>query len=150
MAIDDVKRRLVFNGVLLFFLGLLAGGVVQSMASPRLGLSAHVGAAMAGTFMALVGAVWDQVRLAARGVAVVFWGVLYGSYGSSVGLFLAALFGTSRTTPIAGAGHVGTAWQENLVAFVLTTSAAVMLVACVLLLWGLRGGAQRRSGARMA
>jgi len=42
-------------------------------------------------------------------------------------------------TPIAGAGHSAPAYQEAIVNFGLMTGAAALLVACALLLWGLRG-----------
>jgi hypothetical protein len=35
-----MERRLAFHGMLLFLLGLLMGTVVQSVANPRIGLSA--------------------------------------------------------------------------------------------------------------
>jgi hydroxylaminobenzene mutase len=59
-------------------------------------------------------------------------------YVSSAALVWAAVFGTSRLTPIVGAGHVGSAWQEAVVGLLLTSSAAAMVACCVVLLWGLR------------
>lgn len=41
MHTADAKRRLIWHGVLLFFLGLVEGMFVQSMRNPRLGLSAR-------------------------------------------------------------------------------------------------------------
>jgi len=133
-----MKRRLVWHGILLFFLGLIAGMFVQSMRNPRMGLSAHVGTAMSGMFLAILGAVWNEVRLDDRAASATFWSALYGMYVSSAGLLLAAIFGTGRSTPIAGAGFHAAAWQENIVDFALITGAIAALLACIGVLWGLR------------
>jgi len=47
--------RLIFLGLLLFFLGLLAGLFVQNMANPRMALSAHLEGVMNGMFLVLLG-----------------------------------------------------------------------------------------------
>jgi (hydroxyamino)benzene mutase len=133
-----VKRRLFWHGILLFFLGLVTGLFVQSMRNPRLGLSAHVGTVMSGMFLAVVGAAWPEVRLAEGAASATFWLTLYGMYVSSAGLVLAAILGTSQTTPLAGAGFSGPAWQEALVAFALISGGVAALFSCVGLLWGLR------------
>ena len=136
MDAQDTGRRLVWHGVLLFLSGLLIGIVVPVVTNPRMGLSAHVGTVMTGTFLIAAGFVWRQWPPAWTTAA--FWLGLYGSYISCLGLLLAAVFGTSRSTPIAGAGHSAAAWQESVVNFSLTTSAVAMTVFCVLLLAGLR------------
>jgi hydroxylaminobenzene mutase len=144
MSAEGTDRRLIWHGVMLFLLGLVAGAFVPLYASPRLGLSAHVGGVTTGTFLTVVGLIWDRLRLSAAAGRWAFRLVLYGTYGSSLGLLLAAIFGTSRSTPIAGAGHVGAPWQEALVDVTLTTSALAVLMACLLLLRGL--GRARASG----
>lgn len=133
----DTSRRLVWHGVMLFLLGLLAGAFVSRYANPRMGLSAHLGGVMAGTFLAVVGLFWERLRLAPAAAVAAFWLALYGTYVSSLGLLLAAMLGTGHSTPLAGAGYEGGLWPETAVDVALVTSAAAMLVACVLLLWGL-------------
>src|SRR5438093_6705058 len=136
-----MNRRLIWHGIFLFFLGLVVGMFVQGMKNPRMALSAHVGGVMTGIFLAVLGAVWGELRLAPRAEAAAYWLALFGNYGSSASLLLAALFGTSTMTPIAGAGHTAPAWQEAVVNFGLQSTAAAVLVSCVLLLWGFRGRA---------
>jgi hypothetical protein len=58
-------------------------------------------------------------------------------------LFLAGVFGTSATTPLHGAGHAGTAWQEALVGAGLVVGGVAILAGCTLALWGLRRSAAR-------
>ena len=105
----QARRRLVRHGMVLFLLGLLIGVGVPGFTSPRLGLSAHLGALMTGTFLLALGAVWDQIWLSSRLAAAAVWLTLYGVWASSVALVLAAVFGTGGMTPIAGAGNVAAA-----------------------------------------
>jgi hydroxylaminobenzene mutase len=138
----DAKRRLIWNGMFLILLGLLNGLLVgltgRSFANPRMGLSAHVGGVMSGMLLALFGAVWGELRLGFRAAATLFWVLLYSSYVSWGALLLAAVFGTSRLTPIQGAAHAAAAWQEGLVSFGLVSGSLATIVSCVLALWGVR------------
>ena len=93
---------------------------------------------MSGMFLAILGAVWQHVRLETSAATATFWLALYGMYVSSAGLVLAAVFSTGETTPIAGAGFHAAAWQEAVVRFALTTGAVAALLCCLGLLWGLR------------
>ena len=46
--------------------------------------------------------------------------------------------GTSRVTPIAGAGFEGSVWQEGLVAVLLYSGSAGIFLGAGLVFWGLR------------
>ncbi len=138
MASNDVRRRLIWHGMLVFVLGLLVGAVVPLLKSPRMGLAAHVGGVMSGMFLILVGLIWEEIKLPVRAEKPAFWLYLYASYTGWLAQFLAGLFGTSRSTPIGGAGFRGTDWQEGLVAFVAVSFSVAILGAAILTLWGLR------------
>jgi len=131
-------RRLLFHGVLLFLLGLFVGFAVPAFRNPRMGLSAHVEGVLNGMFLAVLGLAWDRVNLKERARTALFWLALYGTYVNWATISLAAVFGTSRTTPIAGAGFGGQAWQENLVDFGLYSLSLAIVATCLLTLWGLR------------
>jgi len=131
------KHRLLWHGVLIFLLGLLAGAVVPLLTNPRMGLAAHVGGVMSGMFLILVGLIWEEITLPAWAKKAEFWLFLYASHTGWVAQFLAGLFGTSRSTPIGGAGFSGTAWQEALVDFLAISFSLAILLACILALWGL-------------
>jgi hydroxylaminobenzene mutase len=138
MDAEATSRRLVSLGILLFLASLLEGLVIPVVTNPRMGLSAHTGGVMAGTFLAVVGLVWGRLRLSnVQGMAAASLAV-YGCYGSTAGLVWAAVFGTSRSTPIAGAGYAGSPWQETVANVILSSSAVAMVACCALLLWGLR------------
>ena len=131
-------RRLIWHGVVQFTLGLVIGAAVPVFANPRMALSAHVGTLMVGTFVAVVGMVWHHVTLPPAHEAAAFWLLLFGSYVTAGALVLAASFGTSALTPIAGAGHRAAPWQELITNAAFVSSSLAVLIACGLLVLGLR------------
>lgn len=141
MMTADKGRALLWHGVLLFLLGLLTGLATGAMTNPRMGLSAHLEGVMNGLFLMVLGLLWGRLRLPARWLTALFWLALYGTYVNWASTLAAAIFGTGRMTPIAGAGYVAEAWQENLVSAGLYTLSVAMLAVCVIALVGLRPGA---------
>lgn len=123
-------------GALLFLIGLVTGLLVPAVTNPRMGLASHLEGVMNGTFLIAVGAAWSRLDLSRRLATLTFWLLVYGTYANWLFISLAAVFGTSRSTPIAGAGHAGQPWQEDLVLAGLVTVAIAMLVGSALLLWG--------------
>ncbi len=132
-------RRLLWHGVMLFLLGLIVGFAVPALHNPRMGLASHLEGVMNGTFLLALGLAWRHLILGARSQSALFWLALYGTYVNWGTTLLAATFGTSRNTPLAGAGYSGTAWQEALVDFGLVSLSLAMVSTCALALWGLRG-----------
>jgi len=59
----DAKRRLLWHGILIFLLGLLAGAFAPWLTNPRMGVAAHVGGVLSGTFLILVGLIWEEIKL---------------------------------------------------------------------------------------
>jgi hydroxylaminobenzene mutase len=139
----DKGRALLWHGVFLFLLGLLTGLATGAMNNPRMGLSAHLEAVMNGLFLMVLGLLWGRLRLSVRWLTALFWLALYGTYVNWASTLAAAIFGTSRSTPIVGAGHHAAAWQENLVDAGLYSLSVAMLAVCVIALVGLRPGADR-------
>lgn len=131
---SPAARGLVWHGVLLFLLGLVNGLAVPWFVNPRMALAAHVDAVTSGTFLMAVGLAWSAARFrpAAETPARIL--VLVGMYAIWVALVLAAALGTSRMTPIAGAGHHGTAAAEALVDAVLVAGSVALITGCALLL----------------
>ena len=129
---------LVWHGMFLFLLGLLTGFFEQAFVNPRMGLAAHLEGVMNGTFLLALGAVWGGVRLSSRPKAVAYWSSLYGTYANWALTTLAAVFGTGAMSPILAAGRSAQAWQERLVTVGFITVGLAMVVASVIVLWGLR------------
>jgi len=110
----------------------------MAVRNPRMGLSAHLEGLMNGLFLIVLGLVWGRLALSTRAQVALFSLALYGTYVNWGSTLLAALLGTSRRTPIAGAGFSGQPWQEHLVDFGLISLSVAILAACCLALWGLR------------
>jgi len=144
MEPDTTRRRFVRHGVLIFLFGLMAGAFVPWLANPRMGLSAHLGGVMSGTFLMVMAMVWNEIKLPARTERIAIWLFLCASHTGWLAQFLAALFGTGRSMPVVGAGFRGALWQENLVDFVAISFSLTIAVAGLLALWGLRKGASRQ------
>ena len=134
----DRRRRLLWHGALLFLLGLIIGLVQQQLTNPRMGLAAHLEGLMNGTFLLAIGAVWSELRLPSKLAALAFWAALYGAYANWTVTTLAAVFGTTAMTPIAGAGFMGQGWQETLVSVGFISVGLAMLIAVSILLMGFR------------
>jgi (hydroxyamino)benzene mutase len=125
------RRGLVRHGVLLFLAGLVTGFLVPLAANPRAGLAGHLEGVMNGTFLLALGCAWSELRLGARAGRIVYALVLFGSWANWAATLLSAFLGTSKATPLAGAGHAGTPFQENLVYGVLGAVSVAMVVAMV-------------------
>lgn len=132
----NYRQILLIAGSLLFLIGLLSGVAVQVAENPRMGLSAHLAGVQNALFLLVIGAAWSHVRLPSSAAAVGTWAGIGGMYGFWFALQLAAIWGTSRGTPIAGAGFEGTVWQETIVAITLQASSAAAVIAAITILVG--------------
>ena len=148
MDLQLAKRRLIKHGVFLLFLGLLTGLVVAEVKNPRMGLAAHLEGLMAGMLLIILGgAVWNELSLSSRLATTALWLSIYSAYATWAYTLLGALLGTSRLTPIAGAGFCAPAWQETLVQILLVSEVIAILIAFCILLYGLRGRMAKGTGA---
>lgn len=145
---DDSRRRLIWHGMFLFLLGLVTGLVETEFANPRMGLAAHLEGVMNGSFLIALGAVWQEVRLAAAAQRAAYWLSLYGAYANWAVTTLAAVFGTGALSPITAPGRSAAPWQEHLVTAGFMSVGVSIIAAALLILWGLRAkGSWRESKA---
>ena len=129
---------MAWYGVLLFLLSMVEGIAVQSLMNPRMALSAHVGGAMSGMFLLLLGLAWPALKLGSRTETITFWSAIGGFYVSSAGLVVAAAVGTQRSTPLNGFVGGASPFWEAIVNLLLSAGGGAVLLACLLVLWGLR------------
>ena len=137
VTIEHQAHLLLFNGMLLFLLGLLNGAAVQVSKNKRMGLSAHLTGVQNGMVLLLFGSLWPHVSLSAGLLCASWWLSLYSMYVIWLALVLAAAWGSSRSTPIAGAGFQATKSQELIVQVLLVPASLAIIVAAGVLLWGL-------------
>jgi hydroxylaminobenzene mutase len=133
---DRKAHTLLGLGALLFFLGLLSGFAIPAMTNPRMGVSSHLEGVMNGTFLIVIGLAWSRFHLPPTYQTITYWTLLYGTFANWLFVQLAAIFGTNAMAPIAGSGHEGLPWQENLISAGLISVGITMVVACGLLVWG--------------
>jgi hydroxylaminobenzene mutase len=146
-----MPHRLLRHGLLLFFLGLLTGFAVPAMANPRAGLAGHVEAVMNGMFLVVIGLAWPALRLSGRAGQVVSWLLLFGTYANWVATTASGVLGTSKGTPLAGAGFQASALAENAVFGVLVLVGLSMTAACaVLVVRAWRDGSPVSAGSAAA
>lgn len=136
----EAKRvsQLAIAGAVLVLLGLLTGLITGAMVNPRLGLSAHLQGLMNGMLLIAIAGIWRRrVKLSRREERWAVNLLVFASYGNWATTLLAAIWGTSRMTPIAGAGHAAMPWQESIVMILLLALAVAMIAGLVLLIRGL-------------
>lgn len=128
--------KLIFWGVLLFFLGLLAGLFVPMMANPRMGLSGHLEGVMNGIFLIVSGLIWNRLELSEKWLRTSFNLALYGSFANFTAVIIAAITGSGKLMPIAG-GKEGAPLPESIISFLLISLSLAMLLFCIIILTGL-------------
>lgn len=130
-------HALLVNGLILFILGLINGFVIPLFKNRRMGLSAHLAAVQNGMVLLLFGFLWSRIMLSPLLLSISFWLSLFSMYAIWIGLFLSAIWGTSRSTPIAGKGFSASKSEELIVHYLLIVGSVAILIASVMLLIGL-------------
>jgi hydroxylaminobenzene mutase len=125
--IKSTNYRLLIAGSLLSLMGLILGGFIPLFTNPRLALSAHEQGIIAGAFLMLLGLVWPYAvfgKIKSETTSVL---LIFGTYLIWIGTLLGSILGTSRATPIAGAGFSGTIGQEITVSIVLMAGSVMTI-----------------------
>lgn len=137
---NRLQKQLIFSGALLFLLGLLEGVVIPYFTNSRMGLSAHLAAVQSAMALIVFGAVWSHVKLSEMLLGITAWASIFSMYVVWLGLTLAGILGTSKATPIAGAGFHGSPSAELLTEAIITIGAGAGFVGAGLLIFGLWQG----------
>jgi len=110
---ETLSSTLCFMGALLFTLGLLTGFGIPRFRSPRIGLSAHLAAIESGLGLIAFGLLLPHLAISAGWAGVISYSLWVSLYVMCIGLLFAAMYGTGKVLPIAGAGLPAKLWQEN-------------------------------------
>ena len=133
----SIDRGLLRNGFVVLLLALLIGLAIPFFLNPRAALAAHVTGVMVAVLLIAISVVWDALGLAAGRAKLVRGLYLYGSYASLVAGVLAAVWGTSKITPIAGAGFHASATKELVVQVIFVSLGFALLAATALVVLSL-------------
>lgn len=139
-----MKRKLMMHGMVLFLLGLITGLLIPHLRNPRSGLAAHLEGVMNGMFLVLAGLAWQELKLGERAQSIAYRLVLVGTWLNWATILMTAVLGTSKATPMAGAGYSASPAEENLVLGLLIVVVLTMVGALALFIAGLRGTASER------
>jgi hydroxylaminobenzene mutase len=137
--------KMLFLGILLFFLGLIVGLLAPALANPRMGLSSHIEGVLNGMFLILLGLIWPKVDLSDRWLRITFWLAVYGTFANWFGILIAAIFNAGKMLGIAANGKEGPAIAEGVVTFSLISLSIAMLIICVTVLIGLYKNLKQQS-----
>ena len=134
----QISRKLKMLGMVLFLLGLLSGFAIMGLKNPRMGLATHLEGVMNGTFLVLAGIIWNDLLLSEKAQKIALFTLLYGTFANWFFTLLSAIWGTSKMTPLSGAGFSGSGMQENVVSAGLISIGLTMVISLILLVYGLR------------
>lgn len=136
---EAFKRSLLWHGILFCTLGFILGLLIPLYANPRAGLAAHTLSITQGIFLAIIGFSYPYLKLPFWIARAAFWSVLLSAYVGVIGQILAAAFALVRIFPMTGQGlPEGPAWLETAVEIPTKALTTFLLLACFVILYGLR------------
>ena len=134
---NQQTRQLLFWGMLLFFLGLIQGVLVQAAMNPRMALSAHLAAVQSGMALMIFGLLWRYVQLGSSALKVALITGIASMYLIWIALTYGSLVGAGEATPIAANGFSASPSEESIFAAVITLGSVFGVVSGLLLVLGL-------------
>ena len=136
------SHRLLQAGIGLFLFSVLIGLVIPHFTVPRLALGAHLIGILQGIFLAALGLLWPKLRLSAAMSRSAFWLLIYECIAAVSANLLAGAWGAGNSIlTLAADGARGSAIQEAVIKIGLRSAGVALIVALVLILWGLRSAA---------
>lgn len=132
-------HRLIQVGFSFFLLAVLIGLVVPRFALPRVALSAHLIGILQGIFFIAVGTAWHRLALSAAISRATFWLLIYGGVAALASDLVAGAWGAGNSIlPMAAGAAHGSTFQEAVINVGFRSAGASIIIALVLILWGLR------------
>jgi (hydroxyamino)benzene mutase len=138
MEIHKADRFLVRAGFVLFTLAVLTGFAIPAFHNQRMAVAAHLGGILNALVLMALGLAWGLFVVSPLQAKLTRGAFLFGAYASWVTGCLAAAWGTSRMTPLSGAGHAAAPWQESVVQALQVSLAVAIVVGSVLVVYALR------------
>jgi hydroxylaminobenzene mutase len=115
MEIINPNIFLIRAGFVLFILALLTGFFIPVLSNPRMTLAAHVTGVINALMLIVLGLAWGLLTVSPLQANLIRGAFLYATYANWFASCLAAVWGTNRQTPVAGAGYGAAPWHETVV-----------------------------------
>jgi (hydroxyamino)benzene mutase len=138
MDVHHAERGLIRAGFILFLLALLTGFAIPAFTNHRMALAAHVGGVLNALILIAVGLSWGLLTMGASQAKLTRVAFLVGAYANWFTACLAAAWGTSKLTPLSGAGYTADPWKEGVVQALQVVLSVVMVVGAVSVIHALR------------
>ena len=137
------SRSFVWHGALMTSLGLLSGFTTLIAKAPSAALAAHTIGVVQGALLFGMAGAWPMLHASPRMLGFIRYSLLIGLYVNWIGSQLAGFWSARAMFIVSGAGMPEGAaqWMEVVVGVLLNLSALV-LVACVTILWASRKQAE--------
>ena len=129
---------LVRAGFVLLTLALLTGFAMPEFLNQKMALAAHLTGIMNALILMALGLAWSLLTVSPLQARLTRGAFLYGTYANWVTSCLAAAWGTSRLTPMSGAGYSAAPWKEAVVQALQVSLALAILAGAVLVVYALR------------
>jgi len=137
-SVNGQSNKLIYLGVILFFLGLIVGLIVPVFANPRMGVSSHIEGVLNGMFLIILGLIWHKIKLSDRWLKITFWLAIYGTFMNWFGILIAAIFDGGKMLGVMAEGKEGSPIVEGVIGFSLISLSVAMVIICITTLIGLR------------
>jgi hydroxylaminobenzene mutase len=138
METRKAELLLVRAGFVLFTLALLTGLAVPTFLNTRMALASHLTGVLNALVLIALGLTWGYLAAGPVQARLTRAAFLYGAYASWGTSCLAAAWGTSRLTPLAGAGHNAAPWKEMVVQGLQGSIVVVILAGAMSVVYALR------------
>ena len=138
MEVPTADRLLIRAGFVLFTLALLTGLVVPTFLNHRMAVAAHLTGVVNALLLIALGLAWGLLAMSSVQARLTRGAFLYSTFANWGTSCLAAAWGTSRLTPLSGAGYGAAAWQESVVQVLQVSLALAILAGAVSVVYGLR------------
>ena len=138
MEMRKADLQLIRAGFILFTLALGTGLAVPVFLNPRMAVAAHLNAILGAIVLIVVGLTWGLLTMGPVQARITRLAFVFSAYAAWATASLAAAWGTSRLTPIAGEGHTAPPWQENVVQGLQSVIVVTVLFGALSIVYALR------------
>ena len=138
MEIRKAEPLLIRAGFVLFTLALLTGLAVPAFLNQKMAVAAHLTGVLNALVLIALGLAWGFLTVGPAQARLTRIAFLYGTFANWGTSCLAAAWGTSRLTPLSGAGYSAAPWKEAVVQALQVSLALVILAGAVSVVYALR------------